>query len=60
MIKMKNWKKNEKIEFCGVARAFVQIFENSPRSNKFGHPCRNPFRNKERCCSKDKFQKKLF
>ena len=28
---------NEKIEQCGVARAFVQ--KNGPRSKKFGHPC---------------------
>jgi len=33
-----NAKKNEKIELCGVARAFVQISENGPRSKKFGHP----------------------
>ena len=31
--------KSEKIVLCGVARAFVQISENGPRSNKFGHPC---------------------
>ena len=30
---------NEKIELFGVARAFVQISENGPRSKKFGHPC---------------------
>ena len=30
---------NEKIELCGVARAFVQISENGPRSKKFGHSC---------------------
>ena len=30
---------NEKIELCDVARAFVQISENDPRSKKFGHPC---------------------
>ncbi len=29
----------EKIELCGVARAFVQISENGLRSKKFGHPC---------------------
>ena len=29
---------NEKIELCGVARAFVQISENGPRSKKLG-PC---------------------
>ena len=29
---------NEKIELCGVARAFVQLSENGPRSKKFGHP----------------------
>ena len=39
---------NEKIELCGVARAFVQISENGPRSKKFGHPCSNPSKwNKE-------------
>ena len=30
--------KNDKIELCGVARAFVQISENGPRSKKFDHP----------------------
>ena len=29
---------NEKIEFCGVARAFAQNSENGPRSKKCGHP----------------------
>ena len=33
---MKMQKKNE---LCGVARAFVQISENGPRSKKFGRPC---------------------
>ena len=30
--------KDEKIELCGVAHAFVQISENGPRSKKFGQP----------------------
>ncbi len=33
---------NEKIELCGVARAFVQMYENGPRSKKFDHPWSNP------------------
>ena len=33
---------NEKIELCGVARAFVQISENGPRSKKLGHPWSKP------------------
>ncbi len=32
------YKKMKKIELCGVARAFVQISTNGPRSKKFGHP----------------------
>ena len=28
----------KQIELCGVARAFVQISENGPRSKKFGNP----------------------
>ena len=31
--------KNETIVLCSVARAFVQISENGPRSKQFGHTC---------------------
>ena len=27
------------LELCGVARAFVHISENGPRSKNFGYPC---------------------
>ena len=33
---------NENIELCDVARAFVQISGNGPRSKKFGYPCGRP------------------
>ena len=37
--------KKWKIELCGVARAFVQISENGPRTKKFCHPCHRVWEN---------------